>query len=83
MALNWLEEFMSNFQGGLNRGLSVGVDVALVSSTILARGDVLAGFKVRGTRLLLWRRVILGFGLGILARVGEVGRSLWRQIDDE
>ena len=73
-----MEEFKSSFHGGLNRGSSVGVDVALVSSAILARGNVLAGFKVRGTRLLLWWRVILGFGLGILARVGEVGRSLWR-----
>ena len=78
-----MEELRSSFHGGLKSGSSVGVEVALVSLAILESGEVVDGLMVRGIRLLLWRRVILGFGSGILASVGEVGRSLWRRIEDE
>ena len=83
VVLNWLEELRSNFQGGLKSGLSVGMEVALVSSAILASSEVLDGFIARGMRLLLCCRVIFGFGSGILSRVSDIGRSLWRQMDDE
>ena len=76
-------EVRSHSQGGLYRGLRVGVVIMLLSSAILPRGDFLEGAGQSLVSRLSNLRLMVGLLSGIFVRTGLDGSSLCRWIDVE
>ena len=76
-------EVRSRSQGGLYRGLRVGVVIMLLSSAILPRGDFLEGAGQSLVSRLSNLRLMVGLLSGIFVRTGLDGSSLCRWIDAE